>query len=1226
MDALSAISNIKKPRKTKKKLLEDFKIISPSSPLRQQIKDMLKGEVELLENQKPKIIIMDESVKKQKKTRKVKHKEKSVTPSPPKLTLSPKQKTKKVPKVPSPKPKASSPPKPNVPSPKPKKRTKKVKPNIEFVIEDDDELTSSHKLEGIAKHDTMVPQIEKEKEKEIEMKKSLKTPEVKQVEMIQVQTQQQPNKVYNQEFIDILDKLGDIMLKQGEPFRARAYQKAQETIMSYPNDITDPAQLKGLPGIGETIMDKFNEYVQTGTLKVLERERNNPLNLLADVYGIGPKKAKELVVKGITSIEQLRTRQEELNDIQKVGLQYYEQILEKIPRSEIEEYDAVFKSAFEKIAAHDPTAKFEIVGSYRRGAQSSGDIDVIITGNSGVIYKSFIDELIKQKIITNVLSRGLAKTLVIAKLPGKPVARRVDFLYSTPEDFPFAILYFTGSKAFNTVMRNKALKMGYTLNEHGLSNMDNKIKGAKLEQHFADEKAIFDFLKMVYKTPIERRDGRAVVALDDVGALAAIAPKMAPTLVKEATVLPLEDVGKKPAVVKKVAPTSMKAAPLADVGEKPAVAESAAATLVKAPDNEIPADVRANIEKFAHEGISVLEHLNEKMLVDMIRFSSKVYYNSKQIITDNQYDIIKDFTNTKFPSNAAVTEIGAEVERNKAPLPYEMASMDKIKPDTNALKEWMAKYKGPYVLSCKLDGVSGLYTTEGEKPRLYTRGNGTVGQDISYLIPHLKLPKTKGIAIRGEFIIPKAVFDTKYKTKFANPRNMVAGIINHKTLNEQLKDIHFVAYETIMPSGLSPSKQMDFLGTIDVERVLYKTETVLTNEMLSDLLVDWRTNYTYEIDGVIVANDAVYPRTSGNPDHSFAFKMVLSDQMAEAKVVDVIWTPSKDGLLKPRVRIEPIQLGGVQIEYATGFNGAFIFNNKVGIGATIELIRSGDVIPHIKAVTVPAPEPKMPSVPYVWNSTHVDVMLENAGEDATVKEKNITGFFKGLEVDGLGAGNVAKIIAAGYDTVGKILRMTEADFLKVEGFQKKMAAKIYNGIQVELATVNLVTIMSCSNVFGHGFSETRLGPIIQTYPDILLSSESNAGKIKKLTEIKGMALKTASAFVEKIPDFIAFLKETGLEGKLQSAPASASAIAPLMKTHPFSGKTIVVTGLTEKVIDDKVKSIGAKFGSSVSKSTDILVAKSVDESSGKLDKARELNKTLAKPILIISLDDFLKTF
>jgi NAD-dependent DNA ligase len=387
--------------------------------------------------------------------------------------------------------------------------------------------------------------------------------------------------------------------------------------------------------------------------------------------------------------------------------------------------------------------------------------------------------------------------------------------------------------------------------------------------------------------------------------------------------------------------------------------------------------------------------------------------------------------------------------------------------------------------------------------------------------------------------------------------------------------------------------------------------------------VDWRTNYTYEIDGVIVTNDGVYPRTSGNPDYAFAFKMVLSDQMAEAKVVDVIWSPSKDGLLKPRVQIEPIHLGGVQIEYATGFNGAFIYNNKVGIGATIELIRSGDVIPHIKAVTTPAPEPKMPSVPYIWNATHVDVMLENASEDSTVKEKNITGFFKGIEVDGLGAGNVVKIIGAGYDTVGKIIRMTEADFLKVDGFQKKMAAKIYTGIKEKIEKASLVTIMSCSNVFGHGFSETRLGPIMEMYPDILTSTESKEAKIKKLTEIKGMAVKTATAFVEKIADFIAFLKEAGLEGKIMLKAPGPVQVPVQIPNHPFNGKTIVVTGLTEKVIEDKVKAVGAKFGSSVSKNTDILVAKSVTESSGKLEKAKELNKTLAKPIQIISLDDFL---
>ena len=143
----------------------------------------------------------------------------------------------------------------------------------------------------------------------------------------------------NEQFIDLMEQLANIMLKHGEPFRARAYQKAQETIMSYPGNIQSPTDLKDKPNIGTTIMDKLNEYVQTGTLQVLEREKTNPINILGEVYGLGPKKAKELVDKGITTIESLRANQDELlNETQKVGLKYYEDILERIPRAEIEEY------------------------------------------------------------------------------------------------------------------------------------------------------------------------------------------------------------------------------------------------------------------------------------------------------------------------------------------------------------------------------------------------------------------------------------------------------------------------------------------------------------------------------------------------------------------------------------------------------------------------------------------------------------------------------------------------------------------------------------------------------------------------------------------------------------------------------------------------------------------------------------------------------------------------
>ena len=1118
-----------------------------------------------------------------------------------------------------------------------KKRTRRKKIEVE-IVEDSTSSKGSKNLTPLKPSGTTETSIEiipkkksKTKKNQVKNPKIKKTQRAKKIEKLlqdtpitKIQSRQKhlkrPIEIeiveemeparYNEKFIELMEKLNDIMLKQGEPFRARAYQKAQETIMTYPNDITSPNQLKGLPAIGSTIMDKLNEFVETGTLRILEREKTNPINILGEVYGIGPKKAQELVNIGITTIDQLRSRQNEvLNDIQKIGLKYYNDIQERIPRSEIQEYETIFNNTFDKVKTND--AKFEIVGSYRRGAPNSGDIDVIISGKTGETYKKLVDDLIKENIILEVLSRGPSKTLVIAKLPSAQYARRIDFLYAPPEEFAFGILYFTGSKIFNTVMRQRALDRGYTFNEHGIYHMVNKKKGEKLGQLFLTEKDIFDFLGMEYKEPVDRKDGRAVV--DKIG---------------------YTDVGNSKTQEK---PTSF-----IDVGktasqeEQETIIEIPVKTITKTKNKtlkkiikpveieiveqqDIPSSINENeirqiIHDFKHNGISILQHLNEKTLTDILRYSNKMYYNQTPIMTDNQYDIVKEFTENKFPLNVAIAEIGAEVERNKVPLPYEMASMDKIKPDTSALTNWMNKFSGPYVLSCKLDGVSGLYSTEGPTPKLYTRGNGKIGQDVSHFIPHLRLPKTKDIVIRGEFIIPKNIFENKYKSTFANPRNMVAGIINNKKITQAIEDLHFVAYEIIKPN-LTPSQQMNMLGTLNVERVLYKETNTLSNEMLSALLVEWRKNYIYEIDGVIVTNDHIYPRKSGNPEHAFAFKMVLSDQIAEAKVIDVLWSPSKDGYLKPRVQIEPIHLGGVTIEYATGFNASFIKDNNIGIGATIEIIRSGDVIPYIKAVTTPAPEPKMPNVPYIWNETHIDVMLEDAFADATVREKNITGFFRGIEVDGLSSGNITRIIETGYDSVAKILKMSENDFLQIPGFKKKMANKIYTGIQDKIKEASLVTIMSASNIFGRGFSMKKIELIMNELPDILISKETDAQKIKAVSEVKGMAMKTAEAFVSHIDDFVNFLKEAELEDKLYEEPKTNI----ISTSHPLFEKTIVLTGTRDKNIIELIKSVGAKQGSSVSKNTFLVIAPNKDEDTGKAEEARKLNIPIMTPTEFIQI-------
>ena len=636
-------------------------------------------------------------------------------------------------------------------------------------------------------------------------------------------------------------------------------------------------------------------------------------------------------------------------------------------------------------------------------------------------------------------------------------------------------------------------------------------------------------------------------------------------------------------------------------------------------------DTQVNIQLFQEKGVSFLEGLEEAELVAMLTFANEAYRNTAPVMTDNEYDILEDYTNERFPMNAFKGKIGAPVEKNKVKLPYEMASMDKIKPDTGVLAAWKAKYAGPYVLSCKLDGVSGMYSTEGPKPKLYTRGDGVYGQDISYLIPFLKLPKQKGIVIRGEFILPKKTFEEKYKTLFANARNLVSGIVNRVSVDEKVKDLHFVAYEVIQPV-LKPSEQMRFLTELPhLDVVLNQTLTSeeLTNEYLSGLLVDWRKNYVYDIDGVIVTQDSVFPRKSGNPDHSFAFKMVLSDQVAEAKVVDVLWSPSKDGYLKPRVRIEPIHLGGVKIEFATGFNAAFIQENKIGVGALVELVRSGDVIPYIKSVTVPAATAKMPDVPFVWNDTHVDVLLENAEDNVTVREKNITGFFRGIGVDGLSGGNVARIVEAGFDTVPAILKMEKADFLKVEGFKDKLATKIYEGIKEKVAAASLADLMSASNLFGRGFSEKKVELILEAYPDVLTDGLSNEDKIKKIEAIKGMAKKTAEMFVEHIGGFIAFLKECGLESKLQQSSNVDEIKTNLDTNHPLYKKKIVMTGFRDEELVKRLKEVGATVGSSVSKSTFVLLVKNaeaVEMGSTKITEAKELG------VPIMSLTSFLDTY
>ena len=630
-------------------------------------------------------------------------------------------------------------------------------------------------------------------------------------------------------------------------------------------------------------------------------------------------------------------------------------------------------------------------------------------------------------------------------------------------------------------------------------------------------------------------------------------------------------------------------------------------------------EIKKQITNFKTDGMSYLETLNETYLENMIRYANTAYYNTKKpLMTDNEFDIIKEYMERKYPENEILENIGAEVLKNKVELPYEMPSMDKIKPDSNALQNWTKKYSGPYVISSKLDGVSGLYTTEGSKPKLYTRGNGKVGQDISYLLSVLKLPKEKDIVVRGEFIIPKKVFEDKYLKTFANARNLVSGIINSKKIDEKTKDLDFVVYEVIQPE-IIPSRQMKKIEELGFKTVLHQHDNALTNKKLSDILIHWRTNYEYEMDGIIVSDDKIYKRISGNPVHAFAFKMVISDQVAEAKVVDVIWQASKNGYLKPKVQIEPVKLGGVTIQYATGFNAKFIESNKIGIGAIIQIIRSGDVIPFIQSVVHPAENAKMPTEEYHWTDTEVDIIVNNIDENDVVKEKNITAFFTSLKVDGLSSGNVKRFMKAGYKSISGILKMSKVDFQKVEGFKSKMIEKVYTSIQTKVKEASLLNIMVASNMLGRGLGERKMKPIMEAYPDILTTTESNDKKIKMLQEVNGIGIENAKSFVINIPRFLEFLKEANLEYKLNTKFLNEEKIQTHTRTtseekHILHDKHVVMTKIRDKEIIEKLKENGGFLDDNVNKNTFVLIVKELDNNSNKIKKAKEFGIRIMIPV------------
>jgi DNA polymerase beta len=320
----------------------------------------------------------------------------------------------------------------------------------------------------------------------------------------------------------VLEALG-VLLKQEsvnkDVFKMRAYKKLIEELKSSPLPITSLQDVETIvPKISDKMKLKIKEIIETGGLVAAEKAKAelqlNAHDELGAIYGVGPVKAKDLIAKGIKTVAQLREAvmmdPSLLNEKQKIGLLYYEDILKRIPRSEMEQHEKLL------LGALVPGMRGTVVGSYRRGLESSGDVDVLITMEGltdkqrTAAFREYVVGLKSSGYMVEVLSEGGQKCLSVVRLPAVgAVARRLDLLVIPAEQFPFALLYFTGSGDFNVVFRKHALSLGYTLNEHEMKPT-GKLEVSPVPP-MTKEADIFAFLGLQYKEPHERVGASAVV-------------------------------------------------------------------------------------------------------------------------------------------------------------------------------------------------------------------------------------------------------------------------------------------------------------------------------------------------------------------------------------------------------------------------------------------------------------------------------------------------------------------------------------------------------------------------------------------------------------------------------------------------------------------------------------------------------------------------------------------
>ena len=596
--------------------------------------------------------------------------------------------------------------------------------------------------------------------------------------------------------------------------------------------------------------------------------------------------------------------------------------------------------------------------------------------------------------------------------------------------------------------------------------------------------------------------------------------------------------------------------------------------------------------------------------------AQQAYYNAdKPIMTDVKFDNLEDTIRKIDPTWAKLKKTGIKIANKKTEVSLEhyMPSLNKAYPKD--FDKWVAKnasLTGKYIIMDKLDGSSLQVTYSlGEPIRVVTRGDGELGGDISFLIPHLNLPKIKAtnrFVFRCEALMKKRVFAKKWAKQFDNARNMVAGLLNRKEPHPGLADIDIVVlglFDHQIVSSLAIFGD-NLQGLKAVKNVVISSN--VNSFELTHLLAFRKASSEYEMDGLVVAPETfkmVY-KNSDRPKGIIAFKVNTDEESVKATVQKIIWQVSGRGRIIPKIYVEPVRIGGVMVKHAAAHNAKWMIERKIGPGAVVKLVRSGGVIPKIEDVVRPG-ELQLPEVPYKEDGVHFVVSNATDKTQDGIDAKNLVKFVKTLGIDFLAEKTIVKalqFLPSPMDYLARWNKKTLTSTLFRAGIGAAMSKKIVGEFdRVFSSPVNMRTMMVASQIFGVGIGDRKLKMVEDhgmSMDDLTMLSSKKAHQV--LIGVPGfsdISAKLVATKLDAIRDFLdTASKYISFDGSLPKKAAASK------KAGKLSGQLVSFTSYRDKAHEAAVEAAGGQVVPFGSKTT-ILIYKDGGKASSKVSTAAD---------------------